>query len=304
VVVWDELGRGGSLRAFAGVRWLGRRTSNEGGRARARGWAVRFRLLSRSIEYGTWRLERCASYPSNPSFSPPELLAADATMAWRSDAAHDHSRVIAQCFACTDHGPGAAGFTAEEEDKLWQEASSWKGYCEVLARAAASLGHEGCLRVLYELGGYAVASLAAADADGDTPAHQAAEKGHEGCLRVLHELGGKAAASLAAADADGDTPAHYAADKGHEGCLRVLHELGGEAAASLAAADTNGDTPAHSAAANGREGCLRVLQELGGEAAASLAAADTNGDVFDSLETLHYIIGHPRVSLTTCGSNQ
>ena len=30
-------------------------------------------------------------------------------MAWRSEAAHDHSRVLAQCFAGADHAPGAPG---------------------------------------------------------------------------------------------------------------------------------------------------------------------------------------------------
>ena len=80
-------------------------------------------------------------------------------MAWRSDAAHDHSRVLTQCFAGADHAPGAAAFTAQLEDEIWQEASSWKGYCERLARNAAGLGHKVCLRVLHELGGYAVASF-------------------------------------------------------------------------------------------------------------------------------------------------
>jgi len=36
-------------------------------------------------------------------------------MAWRSEAADDHSRVLAQGFA----GAGAAGFTAQDEDKIW-----------------------------------------------------------------------------------------------------------------------------------------------------------------------------------------
>ena len=53
-------------------------------------------------------------------------------LAWRREAAHDHSRVLAQCFAGADHGPGAAGLTAQREEKIWQEASSWKGYCETL----------------------------------------------------------------------------------------------------------------------------------------------------------------------------
>ena len=64
--------------------------------------------------------------------------------ALRSEAAHDHSRVLAQCFAGADHAPGAAGFTAQLEDKIWQQASSWKGYCERLAIKAALFGHEGC----------------------------------------------------------------------------------------------------------------------------------------------------------------
>ena len=164
-------------------------------------------------------------------------------MAWRGDSAHYHSRLLAQCFSGANLSPGATVFAAYEE-KAWEEASSWKSYCERLARGAASLGHKTCLRALHELGGDAAASVAAANANGDTPAHAAAANGHEGCLRVLHELGGKAAASLVAADADGDTPAHYASREGHEGCLRVLHELGGEAAASLAAAAPNGFMPA------------------------------------------------------------
>ena len=131
-------------------------------------------------------------------------------MAWRSEAAHDHSRVLAQCFAGADHAPGAAGFTAQLENRIWQAASSWKGYCEGLAEKAALRGHEGCLRVLHELGGDVAASLAAADADGDTPAHYASQEGHEGCLRVLHELGGEAAASLAAAAPNGFMPAPIA----------------------------------------------------------------------------------------------
>ena len=54
--------------------------------------------------------------------------------AWRNEAADDHARLL-QCFAGADHGPGAAGFTAQLEDEIWQEASSWKGYwyCEGLA---------------------------------------------------------------------------------------------------------------------------------------------------------------------------
>ena len=76
-----------------------------------------------------------------------------------------------------------------------------------------------------------------------TLAHVAAGDEHEGCLRVLHELGGEAAASLAAADAGGWTPAHSAATYGHEGCLRVLHELGGEVAASLVAVDASTRPP-------------------------------------------------------------
>ena len=131
-------------------------------------------------------------------------------MAWRSEAAHEHARVLARCFAVADHAPGAAGFTAQWEDGIWQAATSWKGYCETLAKTAADLGHEGCLRVLHELGGVGAASVAAADADGDTPAHYAANNGHEGWLRVLHELGGEAAASLAAAAPNGFMPAPIA----------------------------------------------------------------------------------------------
>jgi hypothetical protein len=115
--------------------------------------------------------------------------------------------------------------------------------------------------VLHQLG----ISLAAAEANGVTPAHWAAQNGHEGCLRVLHELG----VSLAAAEANGATPPHFAAHNGHEGSLRVLHELG----ANLAAADANGRTPAHWAAGQGQEGCLRVLHQLG----ISLAAAASDG---------------------------
>ena len=155
-------------------------------------------------------------------------------MGWRSEAAQDRSRVLAQCFAGADQGSEAAALTAQLENATWEESSSWKGYCETLAIEAATLGHASCLRVLHELGGDAAASLVAADANGRTPAHYAAQEGHEGCLRVLHELGGNAAASLAVASADDSTPAHYAAAIGHEGCLRVLHALGGDAAASVA----------------------------------------------------------------------
>ena len=74
--------------------------------------------------------------------------------------------------------------------QIWQTASSWKGYCQLLAISAAILGNEPCLRVLHGLGGDAAASLAAANAGGMTLAHVAAGDEHEGCLRVLHELGG------------------------------------------------------------------------------------------------------------------
>ena len=134
-------------------------------------------------------------------------------MEWRSEAAQDRSRVL-RCFAAADRASSAT-LTAQFENDTWQKASSWDGYCATLAREAASLGHESCLRVLHELGSDAAASLAAADANGGTPAHYAALQGHEGCLRVLHELGGDATASLAAADASARTPAHYAAEKGH-----------------------------------------------------------------------------------------
>ena len=113
-------------------------------------------------------------------------------MAWRSEAqaSHDHSRVLAQCFAGADHGPGAAGLTAQLEDRIWQEASSWKGYCEELARTAAALGHGGCLRVLHELDGEAAASLAAAGAN--TWQHARPRRRSRGArglpARVLHEL--------------------------------------------------------------------------------------------------------------------
>ena len=117
-------------------------------------------------------------------------------MEWGSEAAQDRPRVL-RCFAGADR-VSTATLTAQFENDTWQEASSWNGYCVTLAREAASLGHESCLRMLHELGGDAAASLAVADTVGDTPAHDAAGEGHEGCLRVLHELGGDAAASLAA----------------------------------------------------------------------------------------------------------
>ena len=98
-------------------------------------------------------------------------------MAWRGEAADDHSRVLA-CFAGAGHGPRAAAFTVQMEDKIWQAASSWKGYCETLATGAALLGHEGCLRVLHELGGEAAASLVAVGAIGSTPAHNAGATNH------------------------------------------------------------------------------------------------------------------------------
>ena len=107
----------------------------------------------------------------HPNLEADLMEASRMAMAWRSEAAHDHSRVLSRCFAGADHAPGAAGVTAQEEDRIWQIASSWKGYCEELAKKAALRGHEGCLRVLHELGGEAAASLAAADAMGATPAH-------------------------------------------------------------------------------------------------------------------------------------
>ena len=66
-------------------------------------------------------------------------------LAWRREAAHDHSRVLAQCFAGADHAPGAAEFEAQENE-IWQQASSWKGYCETLARTPLSRsGAPGCV---------------------------------------------------------------------------------------------------------------------------------------------------------------
>ena len=180
-----------------------------------------------------------------------EVWTREHVMAWKREAADHRSRVLAHCKSC-DYGPGVAAFIAQLENErwsmhglgqIWQTASSWKGYCQLLAISAAILGNEPCLRVLHGLGGDAAASLAAANAGGMTLAHVAAGDGHEGCLRVLHELGGEAAASLAAADAGGWTPAHSAATYGHEGCLRVLHELGGEVAASLVAVDASTRPP-------------------------------------------------------------
>ena len=139
-------------------------------------------------------------------------------MGWRSEAGQDRSRVLARC---ADQGSGAAALTAQFENELWLKARSWKDYCETLARTAASLGHESCLRVLHEMGGDAAASLAAADEYATTPAHRAALNGQGGCLRVLHELRGEAAASVAEANEYGATPAHSAASYGQEGCLRV-----------------------------------------------------------------------------------
>ena len=115
-------------------------------------------------------------------------------------------------------------------------ASAWP------AHDAARQGDEAKLRLLPH------AVLSAADRTGMTPASIAAINGHEGCLRMLHELGGAAATSLSSEAQYGMTPAHCAADNGHEGCLRVLHELGGDVAASLSATDQNGATPAHIAA--------------------------------------------------------
>ena len=201
-------------------------------------------------------------------------------MGWRSEPAQSRSRVLAQCFAGADQGSGAA----QLENELWQEASSWEGYCETLARKAASLGHESCLRVLHVLGAqlgdqaFVFTNLVAANTHGWSPAHIAASQGREGCLRVLHELCGDAATSMKAKDYIGHTPAQLAAQQGHAGCLRVLHRLGGNTAASVSSVDANGKTPAHHAAANGHASCLRVLHELGGKAAASLVAANVAAD--------------------------
>ena len=184
-------------------------------------------------------------------------------MGWRSEAGQDRSRVLARC---ADQGSGAAALTAQFENELWLKARSWKDYCETLARTAASLGHESCLRVLHEMGGDAAASLAAADADGFTPAHLAAAKGYEGCLRVLHELlcimidpqlamlagsfAGTARDDLiqelrarrSLAWTQGTTPFDYvdsgrsklsaaamAARKGHANCFRFIADVGGAA---------------------------------------------------------------------------
>ena len=117
-------------------------------------------------------------------------------------------------------------------------------------------GHEGCLRVLHELG--AGGSLSVAGDNGVTPAHLVARMGHEGCLRALHELG--AAVSLTVAGPSGVTPAHFAAQKGHEGCLRALGDLGA-AAGSFGAMDAIKGSPAHYAAHGGHAECLTVLHD-------------------------------------------
>merc|ERR1712232_1434058 len=83
-----------------------------------------------------------------------------------------------------------------------------------LAHNAASNGHDGCLRVLHELG----ANINAASANGKTPAFDAAWHGHDGCLRVLHELG----VDLNAATPDGRTPADVAVSNANSRCVSVL----------------------------------------------------------------------------------
>ena len=129
-----------------------------------------------------------------------------------------------------------------------------------------------------------------ADVRGMTPAFIAAQNGHEGCLRVLRELG--AGGSFSMSDAKGDTPAHPAAHEGHEGCLRVLHQSLAEIidpllqqhdtllalapttsqgfleelkmAKTLSQCDHGNFTPAHQAAGNGHIGCIEFLNSIGG----------------------------------------
>ena len=72
-------------------------------------------------------------------------------MEWRIEAAEDRARVLARCFPGADQAFGAPALTAQLENGMWQGASSWERYCEMLACEAATLGHEGCLRVLHEL---------------------------------------------------------------------------------------------------------------------------------------------------------
>lgn len=86
-----------------------------------------------------------------------EVWTREHVMAWKREAADHRSRVLAHCKSC-DYGPGVAAFIAQLENErwsmhglgqIWQTASSWKGYCQLLAISAAILGNEPCLRVLH-----------------------------------------------------------------------------------------------------------------------------------------------------------
>ena len=80
-----------------------------------------------SIASSCYRLGLLQGHAEEPETFLAELAQGQAeldakAMAWRSEAADDHSRVLAQCFAVADHGPGAAALTAEKEDEIWQQA--------------------------------------------------------------------------------------------------------------------------------------------------------------------------------------
>jgi ankyrin repeat protein len=169
------------------------------------------------------------------------------------------------------------------------------------AHLAAKFGHEGCLRVIAQLGVFddalaaaagtpelhtlqmrrewGLRALSAPNSNGLTPAHRAALNNHAGCLRLLAELkvnlspGNLHGAHLSRGKHGRSeqlartvrTPLSMAARCGHEPCVRVLGDtalLGQSAREGLVSVDRSGASPMHAAAQNGHVVCVQALFEM------------------------------------------
>ena len=69
-------------------------------------------LPGRTVSSVRNRWQRIAMLGGSASRENATRTVSFAPMAWRSEAAHDHARLL-QCFAGADHGPGAARLTAQ-----------------------------------------------------------------------------------------------------------------------------------------------------------------------------------------------
>jgi ankyrin repeat protein len=169
------------------------------------------------------------------------------------------------------------------------------------AHLAAKFGHEGCLRVIAQLGvsddalaaaagtpelhmlqmrrEWGLRALSGPNSNGLTPAHRAALNNHAGCLRLLAELkvylspGNLHGAHLSRGKHGRSeqlartvrTPLWMAAGCGHEPCVRVLGDtalLGQSARDGLLSVDRSGALPMHAAAQNGHVACVQALFEV------------------------------------------